>query len=219
MSSGHGHDQKGHTDHADGGHEEHAEHEEHEEDEHEEKEEHEDKHEDHSEHKSAHKEEHKVEVKTPSVKVTVAKKKISELDLITLILVAVIGRILLEPFPSVEPIIPIAVYAGLRYGADAGILVGLISYPLSNIFMEGGPLGLWSFLQAIGGAIAGAIAGYAPKLTKGNLVNYTIIGTIIFELALNIPDQELLIWPFSIIHIVSNIIIALVVGELVIKEK
>src|SRR3989344_2677384 len=146
-----------------------------------------------------------------------AGKKMNELEIVSLIIIAILGRILLEPFPSVEPIIPIAVFAGLAYGAQAGILVGLISYPLSNIFMEGEPLGLWSFLQAIGGAIAGAIAGYVPKLTKGNLVNYTIIGTIIFELALNIPDQELLIWPFSIIHIVSNIIIALVVGELVIK--
>src|SRR3989344_9455213 len=60
------------------------------------------------------------------------KKTINELEVVSLLIIAILGRILLEPLPSVEPIIPIAVFAGLAYGGNAGILIGLLAYPISN---------------------------------------------------------------------------------------
>ncbi len=145
-------------------------------------------------------------------------KNTGETKLLLLIAIAVLGRILMEPFPSVEPIIPIAVYAGLVYGADAGILVGLFSYPISNFFMLGGPFGWWTILQAAGGAISGGLAGNAKEVNTGALVTYSVIGTIIFELLLNFGDRTLLVWPFSVTHIVTNILFALLIGTSL-KEK
>ena len=145
------------------------------------------------------------------------KKTINELEVVSLLIIAILGRILLEPLPSVEPIIPIAVFAGLAYGGNAGILIGLLAYPISNFFMLGGPFGLWSVLQATGGAISGGLAG-AKKLSVNNLLYYSFIGTIIFELLLNVGDGAFLVWPYSVTHIVSNLVIALIIS-LGIKEK
>src|SRR3989344_1380378 len=217
--SGHGHDSghgKGHGE----SHEEHEESEEHS-DEHEEshEEEHEEPaHEDHGH--SEHKEEKKEKIVEKKEKY-VKKKSVGEIGILTLILIAVVVRLTTNyaDIFSVEPIIPIAVYAGLAYGSEAGILVGLVSYPLSNLFLIGGAFGLWSFLQGIGGAIAGWLAGTAQKVTKSGLVTYTIIGTLIFEVIMNFPNQELLVWPFSITPIVSNIVFAIIIGELLVKEK
>ena len=135
-----------------------------------------------------------------------------------IIAVAVVWRIAMEPLPSVEPIIPIAVFTGLVYGNEAGIILGLVAYPLSNLFMEGGILGFWTILQSISGAIAGGITAYARKINADSLVYYTFIGTLIFELLLNIPDGALIIWPFSVIHIVSNIIIAILLTAFLPKQ-
>ncbi|HLC92935.1 MAG TPA: hypothetical protein VJH23_04450 [archaeon] len=217
--SGHGHDSghgKGHGE----SHEEHEESEEHS-DEHEES--HEEEHEEHAHEDHGHSE-HKEEKKEKIVEKKekyVKKKSVGEIGILTLILIAVVVRLATNYayIYSVEPIIPIAVYAGLAYGSEAGILVGLVSYPLSNLFLIGGAFGLWSFLQGIGGAIAGWLAGTAKKVTKSGLVTYTIIGTLIFEVIMNFPNQELLVWPFSITHIVSNIVFAIIIGELLVKEK
>ena len=149
------------------------------------------------------------------------KKLVGEFGIFTLILIAVVVRIATNyaQVYSVEPIIPLAVYAGLAYGTDAGVLVGLVSYPISNIFLIGGAFGLWSFLQGIGGAISGWLAGNVKKITKSGLVVYSFVGTLIFEVLVNFPDNELLVWPFSVTHIVSNIIFAIILGEILIKEK
>ncbi len=150
------------------------------------------------------------------------KKTIGEAEIVILLLAAVIGRVLIKQFPtltSIEPIIPVAVFAGLSYGVNAGVLIGLLAYPLSNIFLEGGPFGLYSLLQGIGGAIAGSLAGYARKADTGTLVLYTVIGTLIFEVILNFGDGLLLVWPFSFTHIISNIFFALLIGELSLKQK
>ncbi len=184
----------------------------------EEREEHE-SHEEHG-HGKEHKEE-KTEKRAAKKEQPKKKKLIGEIGIFTLILIAVGVRMALKQYEalySIEPIIPIAVYAGLAYGTDAGVLVGLISYPLSNFFLPGGTFGLWSFLQGLGGAIAGLLAGGVRKVTKGGLVTYTVIGTIIFEILVSFPDQSIY-WEFPVRHIITNIIFAIIIGELLIKEK
>src|SRR3989338_3467471 len=106
--------------------------------------------------------------------------------------IAALGRIAMEPLPSVEPIIPIAVYVALKKGSEAGMIVGGFAYIVSNIFMNGG-LGFWTWMQALGGAGAALFAaGYG----------------------------ELLVWPFSYVHIASNLIFAAVIGSSITsKEK
>lgn len=145
------------------------------------------------------------------------KKLISEEEVILFAILAIIGRIAMEPFSSVEPIIPIAVYVALAYGMNAGLIIGLIAYPVSNFFMDGGVFGFWTILQATGGGLSGAIAG-GKELTMNNLITYTLIGTIIFEILLNITWGALLVWPYSITHIVTNIGFAVLLGVAIGKK-
>ncbi|MCR4368908.1 MAG: hypothetical protein NUV67_03310 [archaeon] len=145
------------------------------------------------------------------------KRGINEIEAIMLLVIAVLLRVLLERLPSVEPIIPIAVYAGLTYGASAGTIIGLLGYPISNFFMQGG-VGLWSFWQAIGGGIAGNLSG-GKEPTMGNMLTYTFIGTIIFELAMNITSGAFLYWPYSYVHIATNLLFAAIIGAFLPKEK
>ncbi|PIN85329.1 MAG: hypothetical protein COV47_02740 [Candidatus Diapherotrites archaeon CG11_big_fil_rev_8_21_14_0_20_37_9] len=186
----------GHSDHGPDDHGSHGEHKEHKE------------HKGHKEHKEEKKEKSK----------NSKKPVLEEAEVIVLLLLAIMGRIALEPFASVEPIIPIAVYAGLAYGSSAGILIGLLAYPASNFFLRGGPFGLWTILQGAAGATAGGLAGNNNKLTTENLLLYTFLGTLIFELFLNIGSGGFLIWPYSITHIVTNLIFAVLISA-GIKQK
>lgn len=133
--------------------------------------------------------------------------------IIMALVLAVVGRILLQPIPSVEPVIPFAVLAGLVMGAEAGLIVGIAGYALSNIFMLGG-LGIWTVFQGIGGALSGGIAGYSGKkkiITAEAVVGYSLLGTVLFELIMNIGWGALLVYPFSYVHIGSNLVIAYLV--------
>lgn len=221
MSGGHGHDEGGHAE----GHKEHdEEHEEHAGESHEEggHEEHgADEHAGHGEHGHGGHEEHAPKPEKKKEPAPNKKKVISETDILMLLAMAIVGRLLTNSLSltSIEPIIPIAVYAGLAYGSEAGILIGIFSYPLSNIFLEGGVFGVWTILQAMGGAISGGLAGSSKKADPNSLLYYSVIGTVIFELILNFPDGAFLIWPFSFTHIVSNFVFALLIATAFPKQK
>lgn len=184
-----------------------------------------DEHDDHGHDDNAKHEEHAHEEKPEEPKPSTGKKKgITESEALILLALAILGRVLLKVtpltnIPSVEPIIPIAVFAGLAYGTQAGILVGLLAYPLSNFLLPGEFFGLWIIWQAVGGAVAGGLAGLANKATFNNMLWFTALGTILFELAANIPNQDIWSWGFSDVHVISNFIFAALIGLFVLKEK
>jgi len=89
--------------------------------------------------------------------------KFEEAILITsLITLAVLGRILLQPFPSIEPITFIALLAGSLFGIRKGALVGASSWYLSNFFMFGGQ-GPWTLVHIGSGIVAGVLGGIMLK--------------------------------------------------------
>jgi hypothetical protein len=203
-----------HDEHGHNGHDDEESHEEHGHDNHEEHGHNGDSHDEHGSEEHEHenheaKHETSQNKKPKKEKPALKRKKLNELNFIIIVAIAIVWRIALEPFPSVEPIIPLAVFVGLVYGPELGIILGLLSYPLSNIFMEGGIFGFWTIIQAISGAISGGITSLASEINANSLIYYTFIGTLIFEILINIPDGALIIWPFSIVHITSNIIFAL----------
>lgn len=141
---------------------------------------------------------------------------------------AVAGRVALQYVPSVEPIIPFAVLAGLLLGVKEGFTVGGAAYIISNFFIWGlqGP---WTVFQAIGAAFPGAFAGIFGKIKKPgtwDLIWISLAGTIFFEIVMNISGAFMGIGllgafsilaiplyfatslPFSITHIVTNVIFA-----------
>lgn len=139
---------------------------------------------------------------------------------------ATLGRILLQHVPSVEPIIPFAVLAGLLFGMKEGFTLGGSAYVISNFFVWGlqGP---WTLFQALGAALAGAMGGLAGRVkepTARDLIVLSIAGTVLFEFVMNIsgalmgiglfigvfsiPLYFLTSLPFSAVHICSNIVFA-----------
>lgn len=144
----------------------------------------------------------------------------------TLFSIAVGGRVALQFVPSVEPIIPLAVLAGLLWGARDGFSLGAGAYVTSNFFVWGfqGP---WTVFQALGAGLAGALAGTLVKKTKENardLVVWSMIGTLVFECmvnlggvfwgtslilgAISLPGYFLLSLPFSLVHFGTNVVFA-----------
>jgi hypothetical protein len=141
---------------------------------------------------------------------------------------AVAGRVALQAVPSVEPIIPIAILAGLLFGMKEGFSLGAGAYIASNFFVWGlqGP---WTIFQALGAAIPGGIAGAYGKTKKPktrDLILLSLAGTIIFEIIMNISGAGMGIGilgafslftlplyfvtsaPFSIAHVLSNLVFA-----------
>ncbi|MDO8428735.1 MAG: hypothetical protein Q7S92_05980 [Candidatus Diapherotrites archaeon] len=136
-------------------------------------------------------------------------------QMITLLVLAIIGRAVLKlfPLPSVEPIIPLAVLAGITLGMDAGIIVGAGGFFLSNFLVPGGQ-GFWTIWQAMGAGLAGllpAITGQTKKIEEISSEYYlgmTLAGIFLFEILINIQYGDFLVFPFSAIHLISGAIIS-----------
>lgn len=140
---------------------------------------------------------------------------------------ATLGRVALQGVPNVEPIIPLAIIAGLLLGPKEGFTVGGAAYIISNFFVWGlqGP---WTIFQAIGAAIPGGAAGFLGKVKKPtgkDVIILSLLGTIFFQIVMNITGPLMAIglfglgimaiplyflssMPFALAHIGTNIIFA-----------
>ena len=150
--------------------------------------------------------------------------------IITFITAGVLGRILLQPLPSVEPITFFAILAGSLFGWKKGVVTGATTWYLSDFFMLGG-LGPWTIVYFANGAIAGFLGGVflqKPGYTKTIIV--MIVATIIFQISINIMSGLLFYGllasfltaiPFTITHIVSNIFFSSLIpkSKKIIQEK
>ncbi|MFH0714322.1 MAG: hypothetical protein V1847_01105 [Candidatus Diapherotrites archaeon] len=153
------------------------------------------------------------------------KKEARDLTIFLALLgTAIAGRVALQWVPSVEPIIPFAVLAGLLFGMKEGFMLGGSAYIISN-FLVWGLQGPWTVFQAIGAAVPGAVAGVYGKVRQASvleLIGLSVLGTVFFEIMVNIggaltipgafgvgiavlPLYFLTSLPFSFIHTISNI--------------
>lgn len=146
----------------------------------------------------------------------------------TIVLLAIFSRIVLKEFPlldipSLEPVIPLAVLAGMLYGATEGAIVGAFGYVFSNFFIDlGRGFGLWNLPQAIGGAIA----GYWGSIGKRTQYLLTVVwATLAYEIVLNVWSADFTFdfgyfggsLPFSLIHIIGNLFFGWILAELYLK--
>ncbi|MCK4883233.1 MAG: ECF transporter S component, partial [Candidatus Diapherotrites archaeon] len=132
-----------------------------------------------------------------------------------LLAIAVGGRAAFQGIPSVEPIIPITVFAGYLLGPMGAAALGFNAYMASNFVVWGGQ-GWWTVFQAVGGAVAGLIAGIYYKFKKPTFLNsamLVVVGTLVFELSVNAPwtimaglPSLLLAIPFTFTHFASNVV-------------
>ncbi len=73
-----------------------------------------------------------------------------------MVTLAVAGRLLFSPLPSLKPVSAIVIIAAIYMGAEAGFLVGSLSAIVSNLFFGQGP---WTPFQMVAWGLIGFIAG------------------------------------------------------------
>ena len=99
---------------------------------------------------------------------------------------AVAGRIVFLPLPSIKPVTAIVIFTGMYFGAEAGFMTGALSAVISNMFFGQGP---WTPFQMLSWGIIGFIAGIiAPLLKKGRLplCIYGLFSGVAFSLIMDI---------------------------------
>lgn len=127
-------------------------------------------------------------------------------------------RVPMQAVPSAEPITFFAILAGWLFGWKKGFFVGVSSLYVSNFVTMGGQ-GVWTIFQALGFGVIGFLGGFLrKKSTIFETLTIVTAGTVIYEIIVNIgsimffPIGIIGIFisalPFSITHIVSNVIFA-----------
>lgn len=135
--------------------------------------------------------------------------------LIAFISAGVLGRILMQPLPSIEPLTFFAMLSGWLFGRKKGFLAGASAAYLSNFFMFGGQ-GPWTLFQMLGFGTSGFLAGFLrKKATIPECIMTAAIATLLFEIIMNassiiflpgsIFTAFFLALPFTIAHLISNI--------------
>ncbi len=146
------------------------------------------------------------------------KESLQLKEYILLALFSVGGALLRVPMqivPSAEPITFFAFLAGWLFGSKKGFFVGASALIISNFFVMGGQ-GVWTLFQLIGFGACGIIGGLLRKnATIAEVIVYTILATLFFELAVNLGSLPFMGFkliaafifslPFLIVHLVSNV--------------
>lgn len=134
--------------------------------------------------------------------------------IISFISAGVLGRVLMQPLPSVEPITFFAILAGWLFGRKKGFLTGASAAYLSNFFMFGGQ-GPWTLFQMVGFGTAGFLGGFLRNKAKiPECLMITAIATLLFEIVMNFSSLTFLpssifagfflAIPFTLVHLASN---------------
>lgn len=136
------------------------------------------------------------------------------LVIVSFVLAGVLGRVLMQPLPSVEPLTFFAILTGWLFGSRKGFITGASALYISNFFVFGGQ-GPWTLFQALGFGIAGFFGGFLRKnATIFECLLVTLISTLAFEIIMNstsviflpssIFTSFLFALPFTIVHLISN---------------
>lgn len=136
--------------------------------------------------------------------------------IISFVSAGVLGRVLMQPLPSVEPVTFFAILAGWLFGRKKGFLTGASAAFLSNFFMFGGQ-GPWTLFQMAGFGAAGFLGGFLRNKAKiPECLMITAVATLFFEIIMNfsslifLPSNIFaaffLAIPFMLVHLASNIV-------------
>lgn len=143
----------------------------------------------------------------------------------TLTGIAVAGRLLVHPFPGVQPMTVIVVASGAAFGLRIGISVGALGALVSNFFLIQGP---WTPWQMALWALCGAVGALAGSLVRRRLA-FALLCALLsygFSTAMDVSDwwyRYAHSWagltvslttgfPFTLAHALGSFAIALAVG-------
>jgi len=134
--------------------------------------------------------------------------------LVAFAIAGVLGRTLLQGFPSIEPITFFAVLAGSLFGWKKGAVTGMAAWYASDYLVLGGQ-GPWSLIHILSGAVSGFLGGlFLKKENYIKALGVMLLSTLFFEIVMNISSgfffgfgiivSFLSAIPFMIAHLSSN---------------
>ena len=143
----------------------------------------------------------------------------------TLTGIAVAGRLLIHPFPGVQPMTVIIVAAGAAFGLRIGVSVGALGALVSNFFLIQGP---WTPWQMVLWALCGAIGALTASLVRRRFAFALLCALLAygFSTAMDVSEwwyRYAHSWagltvsltagfPFTLAHALGSFVIALAVG-------
>ena len=129
------------------------------------------------------------------------------------------GRILLQHYPSIETVLPVAIAVGFFAGKKQGIASGLTGFYVTNFLVYGGQ-GAWTFYQMAGAGLAALSASYMSELSSNRIMylGSLVAGTVAFEAVVNLGSlffsgvglfsastYLMAALPFGLIHLASTV--------------
>jgi energy-coupling factor transport system substrate-specific component len=138
-----------------------------------------------------------------------------------LVVLAISGRLLLNPIPNVQPVTFLAIMVGIYFGISYSIAFATIVTLSSNVILEHG---IWSNYQIIGWASVGILAALLrnqfiqnEKLNITNLAIFAAFSGFLFDWIVslsilhNVDTSFFLIYLlngffFDLLHVVGNVV-------------
>ena len=138
-----------------------------------------------------------------------------------IIVLAVSGRLLLDPIPNVQPVTFLAIMVGIYFGISYSIAFATIVTLSSNVMLEHG---IWSNYQIIGWATIGILAALSrnqfiqnEKLNITHLAIFAALSGFLFDWIVslsilhNVETSFFLVYllngvPFDLLHAGGNVV-------------
>ena len=138
-----------------------------------------------------------------------------------IVVLAIFGRLLLDPIPNVQPITFLAIMVGIYFGISYSIAFATIVTLSSNVMLENG---IWSNYQIIGWATIGILAALLrnqfiqnEKLNITNLAIFAAFSGFLFDWIVslsilhNVETSFFFIYllngvPFDLMHAGGNVV-------------
>lgn len=163
--------------------------------------------------------------------------KLEKLVLIAaFVALATVSRILFNVItilPGFNPVSAIIILIAIVFGGEVGFMVGALTAFISNNYLSHGP---WTVFQMFSWGIIGYLSGLFSKILKKNkiiLIIFGIFSGILFSVIMDIYTVlsidnafnfkrflfvQSISLPFTITHIVANVIFLILFGDLFIKR-
>lgn len=165
------------------------------------------------------------------------KKEKDKSEFVVLLFLAIVLDFVFRQFPplnAIQPILPVALLAGVLYGTKRGIATGVLAYAVSNflLFTANVFSSTLFFVQLTSAVIAGALGGVVSEKGKPSVAEFVglaVVSAIVFEglnnLLLGASGSRISGYYYlegtalaSALHLISAVLLALLLSSLLDKK-
>ena len=137
------------------------------------------------------------------------KSKSPSIIFIILVVLAISGRLLLNPIPNVQPVTFLAIMVGIYFGISYSIAFATVVTLSSNVMLEHG---IWSNYQIIGWASVGILAALLrnqflqnEKLNITNLAVFAVFSGFLFDWIVSLSILHNVDTSFFLVYLLNGI--------------